>query len=334
MNIVWGLLGLLILLTVLGDVVRTTLSTNGAGLISGHLADRLWAFALALHNRWSNHQLLSHTGNAILLAIIATWTLLMWVGWTLFYLIDPQSVVLASDGRPATALETFYFVGYTLITLGNGEYRPEGVFWQLVAILTATTGFFVVTLSITYLLSVLPAVVEKRQLSATIASLGSLPEEILDNHWNGKDCQSLTRHLSSLSASLNKVAQQHLALPVLHYFHSTDVRTALPLKVAALNEALSYLLYGLKSCRDTAADIRPMHNAVGNLLDTLREGFIDASSATPAPSPLSRLEGMRFNLEPEKSYHEGLEQEQKRRRLLLKGYLKKDGWMWEDIYQS
>lgn len=333
MNFIWGGLGVLILLVVLGDVVRTTLSTNGAGFISGRLGDRLGAVALELHRRRPDHVLLSHMGSAILVMIIAVWTFLMWLGWTLFFLIDTDSVVLAANGEPVTALETLYFVGYTLITLGNGEYRPEGAFWQLATLLTSTTGFFVVTLAITYLLSVLPAVVEKRQLSATLASLGHLPEDILNHYWDGQDCQSLGRHLSRLTSSLNKVAEQHLALPVLHYFHSTDVRTALPLRVAALDEAMSYLLYGLESCRETAADVRPVRAATMNLLDTLQEGFIEASEQAPSPSPLSRLDGMNFKLRARKQYLTALERESVRRRL-LRGYVAKDGWQWEDVFRT
>lgn len=160
----------------------------------------------------------SFVGTTILVTIIVMWTFLLWAGWSLFFLIDPGSVVLAETGKPAELLEVFYFTGYTLITLGNGEYRPEGAFWQLATLAAATTGFFVITLSITFLLSVLPAVVEKRQLSSYLASLGMSPKEILTAHWDKENCQRLTRHLSNVNDSLSRVAQQHLAYPVLHYF--------------------------------------------------------------------------------------------------------------------
>ena len=272
-------------------------------------------------------------GTFILVAIIVMWTFMLWAGWSLFFLIDPGAVVLAENGQATNFLEVFYFTGYTLITLGNGEYRPEGPFWQLATLAAATTGFFVITLSITFLLSVLPAVVEKRQLSTYLASLGMAPQQILIENWDGTGCQSLTRHLGEVNNTLSGVAQQHLAYPVLHYFHSTDCRTALPLRVVALDEALSYLCYGLDSCRETANDTRPLRRTVRWFLDTLENVFINAHDQAPPPSSLEKLRGHAFTLKTRRDYESGIEKNAERRQLLL-GYLRNDGWAWQDIYQE
>lgn len=44
-----------------------------------------------------------------------------------------------------------------------------------------------------------------------------------------------------MSTQLLKVTQQHLAYPVLHYFHSTDPASSAPRAVAALDDALVLL---------------------------------------------------------------------------------------------
>ena len=221
-----GILGALIVLLVLGDVVKTTLSVRGSGLASGWLARSTWSLALRLHRRWPAHGALAYVGTVILLIIISFWTFSLWLGWTLFFMLDKNAVMASSSGAATGFLERAYFVGYTLITLGNGGYRPQAGFWQMMTLLAATLGFFVITLSITFLLSVLPAVVGKRQLASYIASLGLSPAAILLNAWDGDGCDALTQHLSTLNDALGKVGQQHLAFPVLHYFHSPERRAA------------------------------------------------------------------------------------------------------------
>lgn len=328
-----GLLGTVIILLVLGDVVKTTLSVKGSGFASGWLASRSWSVALWLHRRWPAHGALSYVGTAILLLIIGLWTAGLWLGWTLFFMLDPNAVVSSASGEPTAFLERAYFVGYTLITLGNGEYQPQIGFWQIMTLLAATLGFFVITLAITFLLSVLPAVVGKRQLASYIASLGTTPADIVLNAWDGDGCSALTQHLSTLNEALGKVAQQHLAFPILHYFHSGERRTALPLHVAALDGALDFLFYGLESCWSTARQLQPLHESIGSLLETLQNGFIGSHEDTPPPTPLEPLKGGGLETKPQADYRRALEEKTERRKL-LHSYVVMDGWEWQDIFKS
>ena len=332
MELAFGILGTVIVLLVLGDVVKTTLSLKGSGLASGWLASTTWSLALRLHRRWPSHRVLSYMGTAILLLIISFWMFSLWLGWTLFFMLDPSAVVSSSGGERTGFVARAYFAGYTLITLGNGEYRPQSGFWQLMTLLASVTGFFVITLAITFLLSVLPAVVGKRQLASYIASLGSSPKNIVLGAWNGGDSEALTLHLSTLNGALGKLAQQHLAFPVLHYFHAAERSTALPLQVAVLDEALAYLLYGVKSSGAAASRLKPLRRSIGSLLDTLSEGFIGADGEVPALSPLNLLE--EEGLEVEAQDYDRALQEDTTRRQLLHSYVVKDGWQWQDIFDE
>ena len=329
-NVVFGILGFFILVVVMGDVVKTTLSTKGAGILTGWVAGRLWDASLWLHRRRPSHRLLSYVGMTILVFIISLWTFLMWLGWSLVFQLVPGAVVLAASGEPASFFETFYFTGYTLITLGNGEYRPEGSWWQFMTLLASTTGFFVVTLSITFLLSILPAVVVKRQTASYIASLGLTPEAIVSGQ-GGKGCDALVAHLPNLNSSIGSLAQLHLAFPVLHYFHATDRRTALPLRIAALDEALSYLQHGLPACEGAEA-LEPLRETITGLLESLEEMFYGANDEAPPTPSLEPLQEAGFNtaLEP---YRRAVTNDRERRRHLM-GFVRRDGWEWEDIYRG
>ncbi|CAN5747595.1 potassium channel family protein [soil metagenome] len=331
----WGLgvLGVVIILLVLGDVVKTTLSVRGSGLGSGWLARTTWTVALWWHRRRPAHGALAYVGTATLLLIIGLWTSALWLGWTLFFMSDLNAVVSSSSGEPTGFVERAYFVGYTLITLGNGEYQPQVGFWQIMTLLAASLGFFVITLAITFLLSVLPAVVGKRQLASYIASLGLAPADIVLGAWDGDSCDALTQHLSTLNEALGKVAQQHLAFPILHYFHSGERRTALPLRVAALDEALGCLFYGLEGCQSTAHRLQPLRESVGSLLETLQNGFIGGHDDTPPPTPLEPLREGGLETKAQADYHRALDEKTERRKL-LHGYVVKDGWEWQDIFKG
>ena len=64
-----------------------------------------------------------------------------------------------------------YFTGYTIFTLGNGDFTPTGAFWQLATVLATASGVLFVTSSVTYVLSVLGAVTQKRSWSLQRPSL-------------------------------------------------------------------------------------------------------------------------------------------------------------------
>ena len=58
-------------------------------------------------------------------------------------------------------------------------------------------------------------------------SFGETPADILGNAWNGNTFEPLTIHLANLAPSLSRLAQQHMAYPILHYFHSAERSLAL-----------------------------------------------------------------------------------------------------------
>jgi hypothetical protein len=326
-----GAVGALLLTLVWADVIKTTLSFKGTGFLSGFLADAIWGAGLRLHRIRRSHTLLSYAGIVILLATIAMWTLLMWLGWTLLFLAGDGAVVDALTGERASARETAYFVGYTMITLGNGEFRPSGGLWQAFTVVASATGFFVITLAITYLLSVLPAVASKRRVAAYIASLGVTPQEIARRHATSR-AGGLAPHVPTLTADIGLLVQQHLAFPILHYFHTTDVRSAFPLRLSALYEALSYLHALADLGEEELEPLLPLQTTIENLLDALHLTFYEAHDAVPPPLPVAALSEhglpIREGAEPE-----ALTEARAAQRRQLSGLLRRDGWLWEDIFR-
>ena len=142
MRLLLGSLGALLILFDLIDVIQSTLSVRGGGFLSSRLGGALWGVFARLHRRRPAHHVLAYAGPTLLVVTLSFWTALIWLGWTLVFLSDPDSVVSASSEKPGDIAAQFYFVGYSLITLGIGDYRPQGAFWQLATILATFAGLF------------------------------------------------------------------------------------------------------------------------------------------------------------------------------------------------
>ncbi|MBD1835898.1 two pore domain potassium channel family protein [Cyanobacteria bacterium FACHB-472] len=242
-----------------------------------------------------------------------------------------RSLVSADSKQPADTWERIYFIGYTLVTLGLGDYQPEGRIWQLATAIAAANGFLLITLAITYLISVVSAATQKRQLAIYIFCLGSNPSEILTKAWNGKDFGMLSQHLVSLTPMLALYGQNHLVYPVLHYFHSTDLQTAAEINVVVLDEALTLLECAVKpEHRPDAVALYALRESVLVFLDTLSSAFIKPAASAPPLPVLDELRASNIPLVSDEVFEKEVSSISKRRRLLL-ALVQNDGWTWKSI---
>ena len=328
-----ALLGVCVVLVTLLDVIQNTLLPRGGGVFSGHISSLLWRGALRLHRRRPSHVALSRVGVLILLVVVVSWGVLLLLGWTLIFSASLPAVVESPVGTPADPWARLYFTGYTLITLGLGDYKPQGALWQVLTVVASSTGFFLATLAITYLLSVISAAVQDRATALYISSLGKSPHDIL-KRTQGEDCSDLDEHLTSLMEMIGTSSQQHLAYPIVHYFHSTSRSTSSSLQIASLDQALGYLEHGLTGgCQATARKMRPLQNTISEYLETLEVAFINANEDAPEVPPVRELGRYGFQTVDELAFQEALERFSGRRKLLL-ALVEKDGWRWEDVWKE
>ncbi len=329
MRVAAALVGVAILVVVWFDVLWTTLSpSGGGGPLVAPLNQRLWRVALAVgHGR---HGFLQRAGLAVALSGVAVWILLIWLGWTLVFLGDELAVLVTRTLAPASLGGRVYFVGYTLTTLGNGDFQPSGLLWQVLTVATAFNGMAVVTLSVTYFVPVVSAVIQRRQTAVHLFGLGQTPEEIVVGAWQSS-WQSLEGHLDSLTPQLSLLGQRHLAYPVLHYFHDADRGASLPIAVAVLDDALTLLLSGVsEDARPDTLTLRTARSGVSALLDALRAAFISPSDQPPAPPSLEALRRVGIPTVDDHTFHAALSELTLRRRT-LRGFVENDGWSWDDF---
>lgn len=321
--------GALLLGVVLWDIIVTTVTGLGAGPIAGRLMAWSWSGLLFLHRPDGRHRLLAIGGVAVVVSTVLLWVLLLWIGWSLVFLGSAGAIVTADGGQPAGFWAHVYYAGFSLFTLGLGDYKPVGPVWQILTALCAANGLLALTLSVTYLIPVISAASQKRQLASIVSLLGGTPVEILRRNWNGSNFQNLEQPLAQLYPLIVSLGQQHLTYPSLHYLHSADSATAGAVRIAALDEAISILDLAVRpELRPDQTTLMLVREAIAHFLTVLETAHIGpADEAPPVPSTGGLPpEGLLSDAPPLADSFRPLAPH----RRLMRGFVENDGWSWEE----
>jgi len=322
--------GLVVLAMTVVDVVWTTVAAgSGAGPLTGRLSRMLWRAALRV-DRSTQVSVLTPAGVLIVVTILGAWIFMILAGWLLVFAASDGAVRHATTGVPGDLLDRILFVGYTVLTLGLGNFVPGEGAWQIATVVATGSGLLLVTLSVTYLIPVASAVVQRRQLAGQISSLGGSSHEIVTNGWNGSDFGSLEQNLSMLLPTLHTLRLQHLSYPVLHVFHTRSKHDAAPISLVHLDGAVRLLRSAVHSdVRPDAQTLDALAAALGVFLDTM-DGIHITDAAEPVPAPsLAPLKRAGIPVDPN-SYEDAVQASERRRRLLA-SYLHDDGWTIDDV---
>jgi hypothetical protein len=329
MNVLLFVIGIALVLIAFLDALWTTLWVDGnAGPVSSRLTTWCWRALLAAIGR-RRHAALSLFGPFILMLVVVMWMVLLWAGWTLIYGAGEHSLLRASTQEPADWSARFYFVGYMMFTAGNGDFSPNGDGWQIAGAITNATGMLLATLAITYLLSVVSAVVQKRAFASQVTGLGNTAAEIVEGGWDGRNLRSLDLPISGLSSELAQLTERYLAYPVLQYYHAAKPQKSPVVAAALLDDALSLICFGVSAeNRPSPAVIQAARASVRSFLDTLPSAFIDPAPNTPKAPDLSALRKAGIPTVSDEEFSRALEGISHRRRMLL-GLVRNDGWDWD-----
>ena len=318
--------GLLSVAVALVDLAWTAVAAgSGAGPIARRLASRTWSAALALHRRRPSHARLAFAGVTIVFIVLGAWLALALCGWTLVFASTDGAVRNATSGDPADLVDRVYFTGYTLFTLGNGDFKPGSGTWQIATVAAAGTGLMVVTLSLTYLVPVASAVAQRRSLASYIHSLGEDAQQVLTRAWTGQDFGALTQHLTALTPLVHTAREQHHTYPVLHYFHSTDRASAAAPNIVVLAQAIDLLRYGVtEQVRPPTSAVGPLDLALNRFLATLSDSFMSPTGTPLAPPALQSL--CDVGIPTDESLYQAGNESNPERRAQLAALLADDGW--------
>lgn len=327
MNEIFAITGILLLIIGITDFCWTTLWPDGGG---GPVTNRV-SLLLWIGIRWlsrGNSKIISLAGPMILIATLLTWILLFWTGWTVLFAADFGSIIDTNDNNPVSWAERWYVAGYLLFTLGVGDYIMKEGLWQILAILTAASGLVFITLGVTYILSVLEAVTQKRAFAESVRGLGDNAAQIVYAVWNGKDFNDINLLLNTFSSHLSNLTTQHNAYPILHYYHSSKKDEELTVAVAALDESLTLFKYGMKEgYGPNQLLIQETRSTIESYIKTLRSGYITPAELSPPVPDLDRLREQGLPTVSTDNFLESLQKLSERRKALL-GSLRDNGRQW------
>lgn len=310
-------LGIFLLVVAAVDFLWTTLWIDGgAGPLTKRTSSLCWKAFRKISR--DSPRFLTVTGPVILSVTLLIWIFMLWAGWTFVFAGAESTIADSNDSVPISWSERIYYAGYVIFTLGIGDYTPKEGVWQVATILATGNGMLFITLAVTYILSVVGSVTEKRAFADSVTGAGSSGSEFVKNSWNGTDFHNANLLLNTFSSQLSTLSTQHKAYPILHFYHSRSDQQAAPVAVAVLNEALVLFRYGFsEKHQPNKLLLLQLEASIDNYLDTLREVGIRSSDETPSTPNLSKLREMGLPAVSDEEFQQRLSEITDRRKHLL-----------------
>lgn len=334
MPILLAVVGAVALVVGFVDLVWTTLAASGGGgPLTARTSARLWQGVKATQPR-PRHHILRLVGVAVVVTVLVQWVVLLIGGWWLVFHGSPQAVVNDTTQVAASSMQRLHFAISTVSTLGIGDYVAGTTAWGVVSSYAALSGLVTATLGITYLVPVIQAVTQRRTFALYLSTLGRNPYEVALHAWGAARAGTVDQHLIHLSSELTLLAQNHLAYPILHYFHDVSVEASGPVQLATLDEALTLLACGLDREEPSGLHaLGPTRNALAAVLETLTAAYISTDEEQPEPPSLDPLRRAGLPTVSDEEFHARLEGEARRRSADL-AFVRDDGWEWSNVYRA
>ena len=260
------------------------------------------------------------------LTVLFVWVLLVWLGLFLVFSYNPEAIT-NNNGREATTVERLYYTGYVLSTLGIGNFQPSSSFFEILTSLFSFFGFIFFSTSMTYLLSVSSAVVQKRSLASSIRALGSDPVEIVER-FQKMDTSFCYQQVSTLQQMINQFSTYYQAYPILHFYHNEDPAVSSTINIVKLDEAVSVMLNNSKF-EPIREELQILRDSLNQFLKHIKNRF-----------------GQRANKEPDINWYQSQLPEEllkerfsedatlPERRKVLTSLLQNENRSWKDVYSS
>lgn len=290
-----------ILILIAYDAHSTILHSRGRnGLLAQPLFSLAWRLARAIAFRATpeeRHKQLNSVGPWLMPMLIGVYILLSILGFTLIYYPRmPDEFLVATEVQGSRWINSLYFSGVTLTTLGYGDIMPRTNEMRLLSFTEAASGLGLISLAISYLVAVYRALERKRAAALAFyiqADGGADAVSFIANHLVAGKLSGLPQTLRIASRDLQEMLESHIEHPIIHYFHPVKVYKGLPRVLFLSLEICAVLRSGLD--REEYADIH--QRAEVRMLESsalhVLEEFIEVLKLNPR-EPVSLAERPRW----------------------------------------
>lgn len=277
MTVLLTLAGAALIVIILRDIFYELFHPSGRGSLSRRAMRSLWRLFRLGASRYP--ALLNIAGPATMISIIACWAMLLTVGWALILWPHlPEGFLLSTELAPSRNggfIDALYVSLTTLTTLGYGDITPRSGPLRVLMPLEALVGFGLLTVSISWVLSIYPVLSRRRSLAQRVLSMARAEAET-----GVSPARSDPQLLASLTSELITVRNDLIQFPITYYFHGDENNS--------LSAAMPYLIQltrNLGSPAEIPANIRlhaaTLQHALEGLAFTLSNLFLDLPSSSP-----------------------------------------------------
>ena len=261
------------------DAFDVLFNAEGRGTFSRQITRVVWQVCRRSRTR---HGLFSIAGPLALVTVIATWAGLLVLGWALVFWPHLPDNFRFDTGVEAAGPDFVHALNVSLVTLttlGFGDITPVSEALRLILPLEALLGFGLLSASISWLVSIYPALSRRRSLAYEISLLRAAEADD-DFPLDALAPDAAERLLAELTSRLIAVERDLVHFPISYYFSAGDARFSLPV-------AAPYLLELARRGMDEAQPrmvrfrARLLMQAIDDLARTTATRFHGSGASTP-----------------------------------------------------
>lgn len=197
------------------DAIVSTLHPTRRGPVSFPVSTAAWKMLRALASATRKPRLLDLGGPIAVLAVFATWVVMLWTGFALILLphLDNLSYDSATSYGERTFSDALYLSGTALTTVGFGDVVGDTDALRLLTVAAAAAGFGLITAAITYLLSVYPLLSNIGTAARTLSTQADDSARAADLVIHGG-----YSHLLNVQQQLIAIDEDTQRFPLLYFF--------------------------------------------------------------------------------------------------------------------
>ena len=276
--------GVILMFLALLDLFLTVLYARaGAGFISDRVARSTWNFFEWLSRRFGDKRpiVLSVSGSAIVVALVACWAGVLTVGSALIMHPYLGTSVRGSDHAARNFLTALYAGGSSMSLVGSSDFSAKTTAFRAVFLFNSLVGMSVMSLALTYIMQVYDALQERNtfglsleQMSGRTGDAAALIKAVGPNN----EFSAGYANLGNIADAISAIREAHDFYPVLFYFRFPEARYSASRTTLMALDTVSLLRAAIPDGKNgwirQSASVEQLWQGAMSLLITLEKTFL------------------------------------------------------------